>query len=103
MVVRQRMVAADGLTDCRYGERTKPRGTTPSVRRRSKLMSELVPESWWISTATTLVPLRRAEGFRVNEWNVVVSSVPVTALEAGVVAVTVPAGIFVRATSVPLR
>ena len=66
-------------------------------------MSELVPESWWISTATTLVPLRRTEGLRVNEWNVMVSSVPVTALEAGVVAVMVPDGIFVRATSVPLR
>ena len=66
---------------------------------RSKLASDVVGDAWWISTATMFVPARSSAGSigsSLKDWP---SS---AALSPGVVAVTVPARMDMRAASWPL-
>jgi hypothetical protein len=72
------------------------------VSERSKLRSPLPAHCWCTSTASVFVPFTNAEVgmVKLKNW---FSAAPSTLVDANVVFVIVPAGMFERTTSVPFR
>lgn len=76
-------------------------GRKPSSSR-SKLMSELVGDTWWISTARRLVPSKSKPGLTLVAKKVD-SSAPETVEEARSLKAMGPFGMLLRNTSLPFR